>query len=94
MCLSMKEPQSGFSTAMGNIYSHVLDTFISVLSSISSYILHSIFYDVIEETLAGQNTPRRLSHSGKDMHLSPRANQPSEIKVFACKIAEKIITIC
>ena len=40
-----------FSTALQNVYSHVLETFISVLSSISSHILHRIFYDVIEDAL-------------------------------------------
>ena len=92
---SIKEPQSGFNTALSNIFTHVLDTFISVLSSISSHILHSIFYDVIEETIANQPKARRLSCSGKDMlSQSNRRVQPNEIKVFACKIAEKIITIC
>ena len=45
---SVTEPNSGFRTALSNIYQHVLDTYISVLSSISSHILHSIFYEVIE----------------------------------------------
>ena len=49
--VEMKEPASGFSTALQNVYSHVLETFISVLSSISSHILHRIFYDVIEDAL-------------------------------------------
>jgi hypothetical protein len=61
---------------MVNIYNHVLDTFISVLSSVSSHILHSIFYDVIEPTL--------LVDSGF----------PIEVRVFTCKIADKIFTIC
>jgi len=37
---SMKEPSSGFNQALKNVYNHVLDTYISVLSSISSHILH------------------------------------------------------
>ena len=49
--IEIKEPTSGFSTALQNVYSHVLETFISVLSSISSHILHRIFYDVIEDAL-------------------------------------------
>jgi hypothetical protein len=61
---------------MNNIYNHVLDTFISVLSSVSSHILHSIFYDVIEPTLLVDS------------------NHPVEVRVFTCKIADKIFTIC
>jgi hypothetical protein len=61
---------------MVNIYNNVLDTFISVLSSVSSHILHSIFYDVIEPVL--------LVESGF----------PTEVRVFSCKIADKIFTIC
>lgn len=57
----------------------MLDTFISVLSSISSHILHSIFYEVIVPV---------LSNKIKITQKIP------EVKMFACKIAEKIITIC
>lgn len=48
---SVSEPVSGFKTAIANIYSNVLESFISVLSSVSSHILHSIFYEVIGEFL-------------------------------------------
>lgn len=72
----MEDAQSGSKRAMVNIYNHVLDTFISVLSSVSSHILHSIFYDVIESTL--------VVDSG----------YPIEVRVFTCKIADKIFTIC
>jgi len=72
----IEEPQSGSKRAMINIYNHVLDTFISVLSSVSSHILHAIFYDVIESTL--------VIDSG----------YPIEVRVFTCKIADKIFTIC
>ena len=52
----VEEPKSGSERAMVNIYNNVLDTFISVLSSASSQILHSIFYDVVESTiLAGSS---------------------------------------
>lgn len=44
---SVKEPASGFNQALKNSYNHCLETYISVLSSISSHILHSLFYDVI-----------------------------------------------
>jgi len=72
---SKNEPTSGFKKALLNIYQHVLDTFISVLSSVSSHILHNIFYEVIEPTLL-------------------QTECPLEVKIFTCKIAEKIITIC
>lgn len=75
MWQSKIEPTSGFKRALINIYQHVLDTFISVLSSVSSHILHSIFYEVIEPTFLNQECPL-------------------EVKIFTCKIAEKIITIC
>ena len=48
---SMKEPASGFQGALKNVYNHVLDTYISVLSSISSHILHQLFYEVIIPTI-------------------------------------------
>ena len=48
---TIKEPNSGFSNALKNLYNHVLDTYISVLSSISSHILHQIFYEIIIPTL-------------------------------------------
>ena len=56
----------------------MLDTYISVLSSVSSHILHAIFYDVIEQSL-----------------VSDKINTlPVEVRVFVCKIADKIFTIC
>lgn len=74
--IQFDEPQSGFKRALTSVYQHVLDTVISVLSSVSSHILHAIFYDVIEPTLMKEST------------------FPLEVRVFTCKIAEKIFTIC
>ena len=74
--IQIDEPQSGFKRALTSVYQHVLDTVISVLSSVSSHILHAIFYDVIEPTLMKES------------------NYPLEVRVFTCKIAEKIFTIC
>lgn len=51
---SIKEPNSGFQNALKNVYNHVLETYISVLSSISSHILHQLFYEVIIPTLTTQ----------------------------------------
>ena len=73
---SIHEPVSGFSTALQNVYSHVLDTFISVLSSISSHILHSIFYNVIEEVISGRGvsdlTKKRTLHLSNQMSDSKK----------------------
>ena len=63
---------------MINIYNNVLDTYISVLSSVSSHILHAIFYDVIAENLIYERVTAL----------------PVEVRVFTCKIADKIFTIC
>jgi hypothetical protein len=52
-----------------------------VLSSISSHILHAIFYEVIEPILLALNPEQ------------PNAIA-SQVVVFTVKIAEKIITIC
>jgi hypothetical protein len=72
---SIKEPNSGFITALKNAYNHVLETYVSVLSSISSHILHQLFYEVIIPTLT-------------------QAAPSIDVKIFAIKIADKIITIC
>jgi hypothetical protein len=42
-----KEPNSGFEKTLMNLFNILLETYISVLSSISSHILHQIFYEVI-----------------------------------------------
>ena len=57
------------------MYNHVLETYISVLSSISSHILHQLFYEVIIPTVTSTTSL-------------------PDVKIFAIKIAEKIITIC
>lgn len=107
------EPASGFNLALQNVHSHVLETYISVLSSISSHILHRIFYDVIEDAIcaipAESKKPSQVKYSAsfkQSMHsqhqytatTTPQNQglmaQASQIKVYACKIAEKIITIC
>jgi len=48
------------------VHSHVLETYISVLSSISSHILHRIFYDVIEDALYSMlpDPKSSVKHSG------------------------------
>ena len=81
----LKEPKSGFSTALANVYSHVLDTLISVLSSISSHILHSIFYDVIEGGLTisqGQSGEeiQFLEAASKKSGMSPLSPARKRIK--------------
>jgi hypothetical protein len=84
------EPQSGFHGALCSVYQHVLDTYISVLSSISSHILHAIFYEVIEPILL----KIRDSIASKESQSEPENTLPPQVIVFTVKIAEKIITIC
>jgi hypothetical protein len=66
-----------------NLFNHLLETYISVLSSISSHILHQIFYEVIVPCLINQPF-----EDDDDGEFCP------EVKIFGVKIAEKIITIC
>lgn len=47
----IKEPTSGFSSALKSAFNTTLETYMSVLSSISSHILHEIFYLVILPTI-------------------------------------------
>lgn len=91
-----KEPNSGFEKTQMNLYNSLLDTYISVLSSISSHILHQIFYEVIMPCLTNQpfdEDKARISQMDKDDQLLHSELCP-EIKIYAVKIAEKIITIC
>jgi hypothetical protein len=46
-----KEPASGFEKTLTILFNSLLETYISVLSSISSHILHQIFYEVIVPSL-------------------------------------------
>jgi hypothetical protein len=49
-----KDPNSGFEKTLMNLFNNLLETYISVLSSISSHILHQIFYEVIVPCLTNQ----------------------------------------
>lgn len=80
---SNKEPNSGFEKSLTSLFQQVLDSYISVLSSISSHILHQIFYSVIVPC---------LTDTSLDFGLEQE--YPAELKIFGVKIAEKIITIC
>lgn len=73
-----------------------------MLSSISSHILHLIFYEVIIPTLCDdipesilQMHPAELegAEESKKFEIYGLAKN-AEIKIFCIKIAEKIITIC
>lgn len=91
-----KEPNSGFEKTHVTLLNNLLETYISVLSSISSHILHQIFYEVIVPCLTNQPFDEdkvRLDQMDKEeqqIYLESCA----EIKIYAVKIAEKIITIC
>ena len=62
-----KEPNSGFEKTLMNLFNTLLDSYISVLSSISSHILHQIFYEVIVPCLTGQPFEEdKLRHESMD----------------------------
>ena len=80
-----------------SLVNQLLDTFISVLSSISSHILHQIFYEVILPCLTNQPFEEdRVKYDALDdkEEQSILAEFCPELKIYAVKIAEKIITIC
>jgi len=54
------EPASGFTLALKSLYNHVLDTYISVLSSISSHIMHQLFYEVIIPAIQERDKQRPI----------------------------------
>lgn len=78
------------------LFNILLDTYISVLSSISSHILHQIFYEVILPILINEpfeeDKTRFEAMDKEDQQLY--FEMSSEVKIYAVKIAEKIITIC
>lgn len=79
-----------------NLFNTLLDTYISVLSSISSHILHQIFYEVILPCLTSQpfeEDKARFDAMDKE-EQAIHQDLSYEVKIFAVKIAEKIITIC
>jgi len=79
-----------------NLFNNLLETYISVLSSISSHILHQIFYEVILPCLTNQPFEEdkvRFDAMEKEDQIL-QAEFSAEVKIFAVKIAEKIITIC
>ena len=62
-----KALHSGFEKTLRNLVNTVLESYISVLSSISSHILHQIFYEVIVPCLTGQPFEEdRLRHESMD----------------------------
>ena len=93
---SRKEPNSGFEKTLAGLFNTLLETYISVLSSISSHILHQIFYEVIVPCLTNQafeEDKARVEQMTKEEQMIHSESCP-ELKIFAVKIAEKIITIC
>jgi hypothetical protein len=91
-----KEPNSGFEKTLMNLFNVLLETYVSVLSSISSHILHQIFYEVILPVLINEpfeeDRVRYENLEKEDQQLYFESS--CEVKIFAVKIAEKIITIC
>jgi len=91
-----KEPNSGFEKTLMGLFNTLLETYISVLSSISSHILHQIFYECILPCLINQpfeEDKARFDLMDKEEQVICQEFSP-EVKTFAVKIAEKIITIC
>lgn len=91
-----KEPNSGFDKTLTGLFNILLETYISVLSSISSHILHQIFYEVILPVLINEpfeeDRARFEAMDKEDQQLYFEFS--CDVRVFAVKIAEKIITIC
>ena len=63
---------------MQGLFNHLLETLLLVLSSVSSQILHQMFYEMI--------TPYVASGALEDA--------PSELQNYVLKLAEKMINIC
>ena len=61
-----------------NAYNHAIETYTQVLSSVSSHILHQLFYEVIVPAITGE-IPKEAS---------------TDTKSITIKIAEKVINIC
>lgn len=91
-----KEPNSGFEKTLVSLFNNLLETYISVLSSISSHILHQIFYEVIVPCLTNQpfEEDRVRFEALEREEQAILCEFSAEVKIFAVKIAEKIITIC
>lgn len=91
-----KEPNSGFDKTVMCLFNTLLESYVSVLSSISSHILHQIFYEVILPVLVSEP----FEEDKAKFETMEREEQvlffemSCEVKIFAVKIAEKIITIC
>ena len=81
---------------MMSLFNTLLETYISVLSSISSHILHQIFYEVVMPCLTylpfEEDKPRFEMMDKEEQAVHSEFS--CEVKIFAVKIAEKIITIC
>lgn len=91
-----KEPNSGFEKTLMTLFNTLLESYISVLSSISSHILHQIFYEVIVPCLTNspfEEDKARYEAMDKEERQLLGEYAP-EVRIFAVKIAEKIITIC
>ena len=90
-----REPNSGFEKTLANLFNNLLETYVSVLSSISSHILHQIFYEVIVPVLTNMPFEEdRQRFESMDREERGVYEFCPEMKIYAVKIAEKIITIC
>ena len=81
--VSDSQKRSAFNQTLKNIYNHFLESFLSVLSSMSNEILLELFREVLYPTI---------------MHLKfdPEKGTENEntINIYLLKITDKIINIC
>ena len=78
-----------FSQTLKNIYNHFLETFLSVLSSLSSDILLALFYDVLYPTIM----QFKFENGGNIGIENNSGIFASDICIYLLKIADKIINI-
>jgi hypothetical protein len=65
------------------LQNHILESFISLLSSMSSGVLHQLFYEVILKVIFLQNTTNPFEHQ-----------LATDLRIYLLKIMDKIVTIC
>lgn len=75
--------QSSYVSCIKNLQNHILESFISLLSSMSSSILHMIFQDIILKTIFLQPIQNPF-----EMQLA------TDLRIYLLKFMDKIVNIC
>lgn len=83
-------PRKVFNQTLKNIYNHFLESFLSVLSSLSSEILLALFNDVLCPTII----QFKFEAGGNIGIESNNGVFASDICIYLLKITDKIINIC